>query len=176
MKPSALAVICLLVAPLTLARQNSADPPASKEDVERYFAAMHTRELVRSMLEAMRKQMHQTIHAQVSKLANLPPDFEEREDRLIDETWQDLPLDEMLQAMIPVYEKHFTKGDIDGLVAFYTSPTGQKLLKELPGVTAESMQASQGIVQRLVAKEMQRVQNDIAQVQKSNGGSTGKPN
>lgn len=137
---------------------------------------MHTRELVRSMLEAMRKQMHQTIHAQVSKLPNLPPDFEERENRLIDETWQDLPLDEMLQAMIPVYEKHFTKGDIDGLVAFYTSPTGQKLLKELPSVTAESMQASQGIVQRLVAKEMQRVQNDIAQAQKSNGGSTGKPN
>lgn len=164
MKSSTLTLLlCLFVVPGSVARQDSADPPASKEDVERYFAAMHTRELVRSMMEAMRKQMHQTIHMQVSKLPNLPPGFEEKESRLIDETWQDLPLDEMLQAMIPVYERHFTKGDVDGL-------------KELPSVTAESMQASQGIVQKLVSKEMQRVQNDIAQAQKSNGGESGKPN
>ena len=34
----------------------------------------------------------------------------------------------MMQSMVPAYQKHFTKGDIDNLVAFYSSPTGEKVI------------------------------------------------
>ena len=33
-----------------------------------------------------------------------------------------------MQAMVPAYQKHFTKGDIDNLVAFYSSPTGEEVI------------------------------------------------
>jgi hypothetical protein len=77
----------------------------------------------------------------------------------------------VLQAMIPVYQKHLTKGDIDGLIAFYSTPTGQKVLKETPAMTSEAMQTSYGIAQKMMAKVMDRVQSEIAQLQKSNDGS-----
>lgn len=172
MKNLALALfLCLLAGPICVAQQSSADAPASKEDVERYFEAMHTRDLVKSMMETVKKQVRQTLHAQASRQPNLPPDFEEKESRILDETWRDFPLDEMLEAMIPVYEKHFTKGDMDQLVAFYSGPTGQKVVRELPSVTAESMQASQGIIQKMVAKQMLRMQEDMTHAQQGGAGA-----
>src|SRR5208283_515348 len=51
------------------------------------------------------------------------------------------PLDEMLNDMVPVSQRHFTKSDIDALTAFYSSPAGQKFLHEMPAVTAETMKA-----------------------------------
>jgi hypothetical protein len=49
-------------------------------------------------------------------------------------------MDEIMDAMVPVYQKHLTKGDIDNLVAFYSTPTGAKLLREMPTIMAEAMQ------------------------------------
>ncbi len=44
--------------------------------------------------------------------------------------------------MVPVYEKHLTKGEVDALVAFYSDPKGQKILNEMPAMTSEAMQAA----------------------------------
>jgi hypothetical protein len=58
----------------------------------------------------------------------------------MNEMLANMPMDEMMQAMVPAYQKHFTKGDIDNLVAFYSTPTGEKLLRDLPAIMADSMQ------------------------------------
>lgn len=89
---------------------------------------------------------------------------------------RNFPIDELLDVMKPVYQKHFTKGDIDTLIAFYSTPTGQKVLKEMPAISSEALQASSGIVQKLVSKITQRVQDEVAQVQKEQDGSSKKPN
>ena len=167
-------LVCLLFASVSFAQQNAADAPASKEGVERYLDAMHTRDQMKNVLDIMTKQMHQMTHEQVQKQANLPSDFEARENKMMDDMFRNFPTEDLLQVMIPVYQKHFTKGDIDALVAFYSSPTGQKFLKEQPAIMAESMQAASGIVQKMMAKATQRVQDDIAQLQKSNDGSSEK--
>ena len=162
--------VCFLAAPL-LAQQGAAGSPASKQDVERFFQAMHTRELMASTMQAVARQEHQMIHQMAIKSPNLPPDFEAREDKQLDETLRNFPIDELLAAMVPVYEKHFTKGDMDACTAFYSSPEGQKLVRELPAVTADAMQATQPIIQRMIAQAMQRVKEDAA-VASRNGGSS----
>ncbi len=48
--------------------------------------------------------------------------------------------------MIPIYQRHLTKTDLDAVISFYASPVGQKLLKEQPAMMAESMQAGQNIM------------------------------
>jgi hypothetical protein len=118
------------------------------------------------MMETIRDQMRQMIHQQVTQTPNLPPDFEAKEQVFVDQVWKNLPLEDILQAMMPAYQHHFTKSDIDSFVAFYSSPAGQKLTKELPAVTAEAMQASQGIIEKMVAQEMDHVRDEIAQSQK----------
>ena len=64
----------------------------------------------------------------------------------------------MMNEMIPVYQRHFSKSDIDGLIAFYSSPTGQKFLREMPAVTAESMQAAYPRIQSAVDAALKRAQ------------------
>jgi hypothetical protein len=53
------------------------------------------------------------------------------------------------------------------LVAFYAAPTGQKMLKEMPAMMSESMQAASGIIQKTMAKAMQRV--DESRSRKASG-------
>ena len=53
----------------------------------------------------------------------------------------DMPLDEMMNAVISIYQRHLSKSDVDEMIRFYSSPIGQKLLRELPQILQESMQA-----------------------------------
>jgi hypothetical protein len=173
MKRCAFAVLaCLLFASLSFAQQSTSVAPASKEDVEKLLDAMHARDLMKSTMEAMTKQMHQITHAQLEKQPNLPPDFEARMDKMLDDMVKDLPVDELIQAMIPSYQKHLTKGDVDALTAFYSSPTGQKILKEMPAITADAMQAASGVMQKMVVKMQDRLQSEIARVQKDTDGNS----
>jgi hypothetical protein len=59
-------------------------------------------------------------------------------------------------------------------LTFYSTPTGQKVIKELPAITAEAMQAVTPITQRIMANTLQRVQHEIAQMQKENNASPKK--
>ena len=83
---------------------------------------------------------------------------------MMGDSMKNFPIDDLLNAMVPVYQKHYTKGDIDAFVVFYSSPAGQKMLKELPAITAESMQASMSIAQKMVANMQQQIQADIDQI------------
>jgi hypothetical protein len=160
------ALVCLLFTSVTFAQQSAADAPASKEDIERYLDAMHSRELMESTSALVAKQMHQIVHEDVQKQQNLPPDFEARMDKSMDDMFKNLPVDELIDAMIPVYQKHLTKGDGDALIEFYSSPTAQKVLKEMPAIQAESMQSASGVIQKMMAKAQERVQSEIAQAPK----------
>ncbi|QIG90436.1 DUF2059 domain-containing protein [Chryseobacterium sp. POL2] len=50
---------------------------------------------------------------------------------------------DLQSKMIPVYSKHFTGEDIDGLIKFYQSPLGQKTITTLPQIMQESMAIGQ---------------------------------
>jgi len=158
---------CLALAGAGAAQQTAADAPASKEDIQKYLEVMHSREMMTKMVEAMSKPMHQMMHEQYLKDKDkLPPDFEERMNKIMDDYLKDLPFDEMLQAMVPAYQKHLTKGDVDSLVAFYSSPTGQKLIKELPAISAEAMQAVMPLIRQRMDAMSQHVQDEMAQMVK----------
>ena len=59
-----------------------------------------------------------------------------------------LSVDELLDAMIPVYQQHLTHADIRGIIDFYNSEPGQKYLKEMPALMSESMEAIQPIIKK----------------------------
>lgn len=161
---------CLAFALPGVAQQAPADAPATKEDVQKYLDVMHSRDMMTKMMEAMSKPMHQMMHEQYLKDKDkLPPDFEQRMNKMMDDYMKSLPFDEMLQAMIPAYQKHFTKGDIDGLVAFYSSPIGQKVIQELPAITAEAMQSMMPLMRKQMEAMNQRVQEQVAQMIKESG-------
>lgn len=110
---------------------------------------VNSRDMVNKTINAMSKPMHDMIHQQYLKNSDkLPADFEARMNQRLDQMLKDLPWNDLLQTMVPIYQKHFTKGDIDALVAFYGGPTGQKILREMPAITAELMQSMMPILQK----------------------------
>jgi hypothetical protein len=120
----------------------------------------------------MTKQMHQMTLAQLEKQPNLPPDFEARLDKMMDDRIKDFPIADLIQTMIPAFPRHLTKGEVDALTAFYSAPTGQKILTEMPATTADAMRAASGIMQKRMAKMQDRLQSEIAQVRKENDGNS----
>jgi hypothetical protein len=176
MKRAILAVFaCLIFASVSLAQQSGADAPASKADIDRYFESVHVRELARQTLNAMLAQMHEMVHEQMKTVPNLPADAEARMNKSMDDMIASMPLDDMLDAMVPVYQKHLTKGDVDALVAFYSSPTGKKILTEMPTITSESMQAISPIVQKTMADASDRLAKEVEAMQKEQNQKSGAP-
>jgi hypothetical protein len=164
MKTLALALALMLVhVSIAQAQQTAADAPATKEDIQRYMDVMHSRDMMSQMVAAMSKPLHQVIHEQYLRDKDrLPADFETRMNKLMDETMASVPWNDMLDAMIPVYQKHLTKGDVDAMVAFYQTPTGQKLIKEMPTITAEAMQTMMPLMQKQIATMTERMQGQVA--------------
>jgi uncharacterized protein len=157
------AAVCLCLSARVLAQQNAADVPASKEDVERYMQVMHSKDMMAKVVSAMSKPMHDMVHQQyLQNQDKLPSDFEARMNKRMDDMLKDFPWNEMMDAMVPVYQKHFTKGDIDAMVAFYETPTGQKVLRELPEITAESMQKMMPLLQKNIEAMNKGIQEDVA--------------
>ena len=121
------------------------------EDVQRLFSVISDKDQIRHLMEQLFAQTKALNREQIKKREPRISEEElSRMDRESDELVRNFPIDEMMNDMIPVYQRHFNKSDIDGLIAFYSSPTGQKFLREMPTVTAESMQACYPRIQSAV--------------------------
>ena len=174
----------LFVAPLVFmfswscfAQTSVDDSPATKEDVQKYLEVVHSRDLMRKTGAAMAQGMHPMLHEQYLKHKDeLPPDYEQKMTVRMDEMLGNMPWDDMMQAMVPVYQKHFSKGDLDNLVAFYTSPTGAKLLRDMPSIMAEAMQNMMPIMTKYKETVQQRLQQETdAMIGQSKNRANGNP-
>ena len=161
---------CLLALTVGAGAQTTvsiASDAASKEDVKNLFDVMASREQMAQMMQQLFAQMRSLNREQLKKKH---PDVSEadlaRMDRESEDLIKNFPLDEMLNDMIPIYQKHFTKSEIDALTAFYSSPAGQKFLHEMPAVTAETMRAVYPRIEAQVDAAMKRVEEKTSAPQK----------
>jgi hypothetical protein len=77
-----------------------------------------------------------------------------------------MPIDEMFDVMISVYQKHWTKENVDNLVAFRSTPTGKKVLAEMPQTMAESTQAMRPVMLKHIDSMKQNVDQQLAELEK----------
>jgi hypothetical protein len=162
-------------------RKPAPDEPPTKEEVEKYFTVMHIRENMQAMMDTMTKQSYQMVHDEIVKSgAPLPANFEERMDKLMDSMMKDFPVDTLIEAIVPVFQSHFTKDDLIAITDFYSKPVGQKLLKEQPELTQESMRVSYSLMQQRMESMREQVQTEIGQARLDlhhpTSGAPAKPN
>ena len=50
---------------------------------------------------------------------------------------------QLLGRMVPIYQHHFSAADVAGLLKFYKSPLGQKVIAQMPVTMAEGMKIGQ---------------------------------
>lgn len=76
--------------------------------------------------------------------------FKQQQSNVPEEFWNELSAEmnrdvtnQLLNLLVPVYQKHLTEQDILGVVAFYKTPVGKKFAEKTPLITQESMTAGQ---------------------------------
>ncbi|NJO01345.1 MAG: DUF2059 domain-containing protein [Bacteroidia bacterium] len=68
-------------------------------------------------------------------------------------------LDEVVAEIGVIYRKHYTHEDIKGLIAFYQTPLGQKLLETTPIIHTESYQAGEQWGKKAYEKVINEMEN-----------------
>ena len=99
---------------------------------------------ISSMMDMMSKNMNITDNEMIKELK--------------DEMSTDENIAEILNEMRIIYKKHFSQADIKGLIKFYESPIGKKLVKEQPSLMTESMEVGQNWGRSLGEKVYKRIQ------------------
>ncbi len=128
-----IALVCVTFSVPALAQ--AADEPASKDDVILYLRTMHSHDMFQRIMEVQVQSMQQLFRDQMLKgRGRVPPEFNAHFKKAMDDLLKNMPIDEITQAMIPAYQQHFTRSDVEAMNAFYSSPVGQKVLQQLPAV------------------------------------------
>ena len=55
---------------------------------------------------------------------------------------QRVKVDEIIERLLPIYDRNFTSEDLKAFIAFYGSAEGQKLISTIPELMKESVQES----------------------------------
>jgi hypothetical protein len=170
-------VLCSVFLLATAGAQQSTDSAtpsdlATKEDIQRMFDVMQARRNADAMFNNFKQQIPSMISSVVTKqLPNATAEQKAQMDAFITDMMQkvysNVPFEEMLQAQIPIYQRHFTRAEIQQMIQFYSSPVGQKFLTEMPTVVSESMQASFPIMQKWISSKMAEVQKSAEEYAKS---------
>jgi len=159
MKRCLISLVLVLAGSCTMLGQQTADDPATREDILRLFDVMHIRDQMKQVIDQVGKQMKTMNHEQIRKRDPETTDEQlARLDAMSDRLLRSMPIDGMLDDMIPVYQKHLTKSDVDAMVAFYSTPTGQKILGQMPAMAAEGMQAMQPRLRKMMDETTDKIE------------------
>jgi uncharacterized protein len=142
------------------------DNPASKEQIEKLFAVMEVRQQTHRMMDSMVEQMQAMTAATIrARYPQINPAESAKLNKISEEVLRDMPLDAMLDDMVPVYQKYLNQSDVDAMIVFYQSPTGKKLISQMPQITQEAMQVSYRHMEKQVDEVMQKVEDLVKQEQ-----------
>lgn len=76
--------------------------------------------------------------------------FKQQQSNVPKEFWDEFTIevnknaiDQLVNLVLPIYQKHLTEADLLGVIAFYETPAGKKFAEKTPLITQESMLAGQ---------------------------------
>lgn len=139
--------------------------PPSKEEVLKFLDILRVKSQLALYFDGVGKQAklgaeegfkHKVPNATPAQLAEV--------DNFAQKLFQGMPIDEMVDAMVPIYQKHLTHEDIEAILGFYSSPVGQKLLREQPAMMQEGMKVGGEIGRRRLETMMQQMDEFITKM------------
>ena len=126
-------VFVLGVSVVTMAQTAPNQP--SKE-----YVAELKKMIVSSGSDATFKVMIPQMFAMMKQqLPNVPAEFWTETEKEMMKTL----VDDLVEMLAPIYQKHLTLKDLQEIVKFYESPIGKKMAAAQPAITSESMKVGQ---------------------------------
>jgi hypothetical protein len=130
----------------------------SKEQLIKLFDVMEIEEQMGSMIAAVGSNMEQILPSNMGDVS------EKQKTAMADlntELYSKITtpefIDRYLAELIPIYQRHFTRSEVNDLISFYASPAGRKFLREQPILMQESI----GKILPLMQKRVQEVMVEL---------------
>lgn len=170
----ALVVACLGLTAPTFAQGPStatqAQSKPSEASVRHLLDVMQVRQIVQTMSAQMDTMFDNMVNKQLEG-QNLTPEqqkqIEARRDAARDTVKDLLSWDSMQSLYLKVYGDTFSQQEIDGMIAFYTSPAGQAVIAKMPLAVKNSMSEMQERVRQMIPKIQQMAKEAADQVKSS---------
>jgi len=103
--------------------------------------------------------------------------FRQASPEIPEEFWRnfrnEVDVNSLMQKIKPIYDRYLSEEDLKGLVAFYESPLGRKLISQMPAILRESMAVGQEWGMAAGQRAMQRVEEEKKKLKSPKDG--GKP-
>ena len=68
--------------------------------------------------------------------------------------------DSLTEKIIPIYDKYLSDEEVNGLLEYYKSPLGQRMLKALPEIARESQQAGFSLGQKAAQETLEDLKTE----------------
>jgi len=130
-----------------------ADAP-TKQEVLKLFEMLEISKTMELAIQAAKQQSNEMAEELIQEKAPAAtPEQKQQIRQMVNEEMTRAlgppAIREMMEATVPVYQRHLSKSDLQAMMAFYSSPVGQKVLREQPAMMQESMKAAAGIQERI---------------------------
>lgn len=144
MKKRFFAVLLVLTAVSVYAQ--SGGPQTKTGDIQRLFEVINIKEQAERVFDL------------------IIPQFRAIAPQVPDEFWElfreNLDFDSFIAMYIPLYDKYYSHDDIKGLIVFYESPIGKKILSVTPRLMAESLPLGQAWGFEVAQKILQQMKKE----------------
>ena len=112
---------------------------AQTQPSKEYVAALKKMIVVSGSDATFKLVIPQMFAMMKQQLPNVPEEFWKTAEAEIMKTI----MDDVVGMLAPVYSKHLTQADLEGIIKFYETPVGKKMAAAQPGIMSESMKVGQ---------------------------------
>ena len=153
-----IALTTILVAAPAIAR---ADDASKRTKIEELFTVMHVDKTQGQIVDIALKQVKDAAEQQLHG-ANPTPDqqkklddFEKKADNIVTDqiSWSKVEPD-----FLKIYSDTYSESEVEGILAFYKSPSGQAMLTKMPELTSKSISLSRDRLQTIQPQLRQLLQ------------------
>ena len=169
--------LALLLAALLFSLQAHA-APASPESIETLYTLMHVDRTIASVNVTVEAQMRQAMAA-AHQGKTLTPEQQAIEERAVQRglavIHDELNWEKLKPQFTRIYTETYTQEEVDGLIAFFNSPSGKAYLAKMPQLTQQVMQFMQSYMAEIMPK-MQQIARDAARESAAAAAAASAPN
>ncbi len=144
----------------------------TREDVLRFFEVMRIRTTMQEIRTAAVDQAHASLRDMISgELPSATPQQTAELEGMVDKMISAYTIDNTIEDLIPIYQKHLTKADLEATTAFFSSPVGQKFLDKEPLITGEALRVVNSKTGAQVASSMNAIYQRLDEMKAQSAGS-----
>ena len=147
-----------------------ADEASHREAAYRLLELTGSQKTIDQIIESMDAMMTQQLAA-----LDLPAEGTAAAEKMLDElmVWfaEEFDWEAMSEFLVDTWVEVFTEEEVQGMVDFYLTPLGQKLIEKQPLVMQRSMEWAGQRVQALMPELQSRMETVVAELQEQYGAA-----